>query len=90
MTMINRQPLYVKGANLLLLCHAQENPDLDEQPDKAPAGALLELPDKRLEKVEICFTTFLLLHFLHSTLSASEIDETKVSNTFSQSLQRYS
>jgi len=71
-------------------CHAQEKPDLDEQPDRAPAGAALELPVKRLAKVEICFSTFLLSHFLQTTLSASEMDETKVSKTVSQSLQRYS
>jgi hypothetical protein len=63
---------------------------LDEQPERAPAGAALELPDKRLANVEICFSTFLLSHFLQKTLSASEMDETKVSKTVSQSLQRYS
>jgi hypothetical protein len=71
-------------------CHAQEKPDLDEQPERAPAGASLELPDKRLENVEICFSTFLLLHFLQMILSASEVDVTKVSKTVSQSLHLYS
>jgi hypothetical protein len=42
---------------------------LDEQPERAPAGAPLELPDKRLAKVDICFSTFLLSHFLQTTLS---------------------
>jgi hypothetical protein len=70
--------------------YAQENPDLEEQPESAPAGALLDPLDKRLLKDDICFLTFFLPHFLHTTLSASEIDETKVSNTVSQSLQRYS
>jgi hypothetical protein len=54
------------------------------------ADASLGFPDKRLAKVEICFSTFLLSHFLQTTLSASEMDETKVSKTVSQSLQRYS
>jgi len=71
-------------------CHAQEKPDLEEQPERAPAGASFELPDNRLAKVDICFTTFLLSHFLQTTLSASDMDETKVSNTVSQSLHRYS
>ncbi len=71
-------------------CHAQEKLDFDEQPESAPAGALLEPPDNLLENVEICFSTFLLSHFLQTTLSASEMDETKVSKTFSQSLHRYS
>jgi len=80
----------MKGATWPPECHAQEKPDLDEQPERAPAGAPLELPDKRLENVEICFSTFLLSHFLQMTLSASEVDETKVSKTVSQSLHRYS
>jgi hypothetical protein len=63
---------------------------LDAQPERAPAGALLELPDTLLEKEEICFSTFLLSHFLQTTLSASDIDETKVSKTVSQSLHLYS
>jgi hypothetical protein len=70
--------------------HAQEKPDLDEQPERAPAGAPPVLPDNRLAKVDICFSTFLLWHFLHTTLSASEIDETKVSKTVSHFLHRYS
>jgi len=69
---------------------AQENPDLEEQPERAPAGAPLLLPVMRLENEEICFITFLLLHFLHTTVSASVVDETKISKTFSQSLHRYS
>jgi len=63
---------------------------LDEQPESAPADVPLELPDKRLAKVDICFSIFLLSHLLQTTLSASEIDETNVSKTVSQSLQRYS
>jgi len=88
--MSSLQPLYNKGAVPAPGCHAQENPDLEEQPERAPAGAPLVLPDIRLAKVEICFSTFLLLHFLQTTLSASEIDETNVSKTVSHSLQRYS
>ena len=70
--------------------HAQEKPDFEEQPESAPAGGPSEFPDKRLVKADICFSTFLPLHFLQTTLSASEIDDTKVSKTVSQSLQRYS
>ena len=83
-------PYILKEPTRLPGYQAQEKPDFDEQPDRAPAGAPLELPDKRLAKVDICFSTFLLSHFLHTTLSASEMDETKVSKTVSQSLQRYS
>jgi hypothetical protein len=90
LTIDNRQPIYIKGATWLPGCHAQEKPDLDEQPERAPAGAPVELPDKRLANVDICFSTFLLSHFLQTTLSASEMDETKVSNTVSHSLHRYS
>jgi hypothetical protein len=80
----------LKEPNQPQLHPAQEKPDLDEQPEKAPAGALLKLPDNRLEKVEICFSTCLLLHFLQTTVSASVMDETKVSKTVSQSLHLYS
>jgi hypothetical protein len=70
--------------------HFQEKPDFEEQPERAPAGTLLELPGNRLEKVEICFSTFFLPHFLQTTLSPSSMDETKVSKTVSQSLHLYS
>ena len=80
----------MKGADLPPVCHAQEKPDFEEQLENVPAGAELELPDSRLANVDICFSTFLLSHFLQMTLSASEMDETKVSKTVSQSLQRYS
>ncbi len=90
LTLDNRQPMYIKGATWPPGYHAQEKPDLDEQPERAPAGAPVELPDKRLANVDICFSTFLLSHFLQTTLSASEMDETKVSNTVSHSLHRYS
>jgi hypothetical protein len=85
-----RQPLYVKGVSPDPENHAQEKPDLEEQPERAPAGAPLLLPAMRLENEEICFSTFLLSHFLQTTLSASDTDETKVSKTVSQSLHRYS
>jgi hypothetical protein len=89
--MICRQPCISKKPSRLQLYYAQEKPDLEEQPESAPAGAAFdELPAMRLENEEICFTTFLLSHFLQFTLSASDIDETKVSNTVLQSLQRYS
>jgi hypothetical protein len=71
-------------------CQAQENPDLEEQPEKAPAGLSPELPDNRLAKVENCFSTFLPPHLLHSTLSASAAEDTKVSKIVLHSLQRYS
>jgi hypothetical protein len=80
----------LKEQTLLPLCQAQEKPDLEEQPERPPAGAGPELPDKRLVNVEICFTTFLLSHFLQTTLAASEMDGTKVSKMVLQSLQRYS
>ena len=80
----------VKGTDLPPVCHAQEKPDFEEQPESEPTGAELEVPDRRLANVDICFSTFLLSHFLQTTLSASEMDETKVSKTVSHSLQRYS
>jgi len=80
----------MEGAGPAPECQAQENPDLEEQPEKAPAGLSLELPDNRLAKVENCFSTFLLPHLLHSTLSASAAEETKVSKIVLHSLQRYS
>jgi hypothetical protein len=80
----------MKGAARLPGYHAQEKPDLEEQPERAPAGALLVPPDWRLAKVEICFSTFLPSHFLQTTLSPSAIHETKVSKTVSQSRHRYS
>lgn len=69
---------------------AQENPDLEEQPERAPSGAPLVLPAIRLEKDEICLIIFLLLHFLQTTSSASDTELTKISKIVLQSLHRYS
>jgi hypothetical protein len=52
-----------KGPNQPRKNYAQEKPDLEEQPERAPAGAPLVLPLMRLEKEDICLTTFLLSHF---------------------------
>ena len=54
---------------------AQEKPDLQEPPDRAPAGAEDVFPDEILKlEAEIVFLTLLLPHLLHSTLSIS-VDE---------------
>ena len=88
--MFNLQPIMLKEQALLPVYHAQEKPDLEEQPERAPVDEPPEPPDRRLENVEICFSTFLLLHFLQITLSAAQLDETKVSKIVLQFLQRYS
>jgi hypothetical protein len=80
----------MQGAGPAPECQAQEKPDFEEQPERAPAGLSPELPDNRLAKVENCFSTFLLPHLLHFTLSASAAEDTKVSKIVLHSLQLYS
>ena len=69
---------------------AQENPDFDEQPDRAPEGILL--PEEAIRKLpaEIVFFTFLLPHALQVTSFTALLELTRASNCFLQSLQRNS
>ena len=54
------------------LDQAQENPDLEEQPESAPEG--MDVPPCPIRKLEaeMVFFTFKLPHFLHLTVSPSE------------------
>jgi len=51
---------------------AQENPELEEQPESAPLGMVdPPWPIRKLE-ADIVFLTFTLPHFLHLTVSPSD------------------
>lgn len=65
--------------------YAQENPDLDEQPERAPAG-MDGLFDVLWIEADILFCTFGPPHFLHLTSSVAEDDKVMVSNISLQSL----
>ena len=69
--------------------HAQENPDLEEQPERAPEG--MDDPPLFIRKLEedMVFLTFKLSHFLHLIVSAEDKD-TSASKCSLQSLQTYS
>ena len=74
----------------LLFDQAQENPDFDEQPERAPAGIEL-LPEDILKlDAEIVFLMFLLLHFVQVTLLIAFDEVTNASNGFLHSWQRNS
>ena len=59
---------------------AQEKPDLQEQPDSAPAGAADVLPEEtRKLEAEIVFLTLPLPHLLHSTSPLSSVEVVRTS-----------
>ena len=69
---------------------AQENPDLDEHPVKAPEGIEL-LPDEmRKLEADMVFLTLVLLHLVQVTTSASLDDVVITSKKFPQSWHLYS
>jgi len=75
----------------LPLYYAQEKPDLEEQPDRAPAGT----EDRRLEPIlklelEMVFVTSKLRHCGHLTVSFTPEEVVSTSKWFLQSLQTYS
>ncbi len=70
--------------------YAQENPDLEEQPERAPEGIDDDPPETRKLVAEIVFFTFRLPHSLHLTMSALEADVVRTSKCFLQSLHVYS
>lgn len=71
--------------------YAQEKPDLEEQPESAPAGIVLdEALAKRKLDAEIFFFTLALLHWLQVTVS-SDVAEVRIfSNAALQSRHWYS
>jgi hypothetical protein len=70
--------------------YAQENPDLDEQPERAPEGMVgRPVPIRKLD-VEMVLVTSKLLHFGHLTVSVDPEEVVSTSKWFLQSLQTYS
>jgi len=70
--------------------HAHENPDFEEQPERAPDG-MADRPEPILKlEVEIVFLTSRLLHSGHLTVSVTPEDVVSTSKCFLQSLQTYS
>jgi hypothetical protein len=70
--------------------YAHENPDFDEQPERAPEG-MVGRPEPILKlDVEIVFLTSRLLHFGHLTVSVTPEDVVSTSKWFLQSLHTYS
>jgi len=65
--------------------YAQENPELEEQPERAPEGMLLFVG--WLLVAEIIFLMFELLQCLQVTLSMADAIITRLSNFFLQSSQ---
>jgi hypothetical protein len=68
---------------------AQENPDFDEQPDRAPEGMEEPLPAMRKLDAETVFLTSRLPHFPHFIVSP-EVRDTSASKCALHSLQTYS
>jgi len=68
---------------------AQENPDLEEQPERAPEGMVDPPLFMRKLEADMVFLTFRLSHFLHLIVSAED-KETSASKCALQSLQTYS
>ncbi len=70
--------------------YAQENPDFDEQPERAPLGMDgRPEPIRKLDE-EIVFLTSRLWHCGHLTVSVTPDDVVSTSKCFLQSLQTYS
>lgn len=70
--------------------HAQEKPDFDEHPDRAPLGIVgLPEPIRKLD-AEIVFVTSRLLHFGHLMVSEDWAEVVNTSKCFLQSRQTYS
>jgi len=65
--------------------YAQENPDLEEQPERAPDGMLLVTG--WLLVAEIIFFIFELLQCLQVTLSIADVIITRLSKFLPQSSQ---
>ncbi len=71
-------------------CQAQENPDFEEQPDRAPAGmAGLPEPMRTLD-AEMVFATFILPHSGHLGSFLSCVEVVSTSKCFLQSRHTYS
>jgi len=66
-------------------CYAQENPELEEQPERAPDGILLLTGG--LLVAEIIFLMLELLQCLQVTLSMADAIITRLSKFLSQSSQ---
>lgn len=73
-----------------IMNYAQEKPDLEEQPERAPAGMLLDPDEIRKPAAEMVFLTFLLLHFLQTTSLAAAQEDTSDSKRVLHSWQRNS
>ena len=69
---------------------AQENPDLEEQPESAPDGMDGRPEPMRKLDEEMVFFSSRLLHAGHLTISADPEEVVSTSKCFLQSLQRYS
>ena len=73
-----------------LLLYAQEKPDFEEQPDRAPDGIEGRAEPMRKLDDEMVFLTSRLLHSGHLTVSVVFEDVVRTSKCFLQSLQTYS
>ena len=73
-----------------LLFYAQEKPDFEEQPDRAPDGIEGRAEPMRKLDDEMVFLTSRLLHSGHLTVSVVFEDVVRTSKCFLQSLQTYS
>ncbi len=72
------------------VCYAQEKPDFEEHPDRAPLGMDgLPEPTRKLD-AEMVFATFRLPHFGHLTGSVLREEVVSTSKCFLQSRQTYS
>jgi len=72
------------------LLHPQEKPDLEEHPDKAPAG-IDDRPEEILKlDAEMVFLILLLPHFVHFISFSSSDLLTRISKLALQSLHLYS
>jgi len=80
------EPRSILKASRAYMFYAQENPELDEQPERAPAGMALPVAGLLLV-AEIIFLMFELLQCLHLTLSRAEAIITRLSKFSPQSSQ---
>ncbi len=81
---------YIWEPHGLPVDYAQENPDFDEQPERAPDGmGGRPEPIRKLDE-EMVFLTSRLLHSGHLTVSVTFDEVVSTSKCFLQSLHTYS